>query len=516
MLEELQQFFGYYSKYGEEIRKKDLFNFLKIYTNIVHPSKDDLVSFHELKNCLTNDDYDAVFDAIEKERSITKTILNKTPHREPIRVKFLQDIFPTVNVKDLERDNIKIIESLIGAGIAKLYLIAGKRDGQEKEIDDAYNHYRENSYVLVQRAHAKTIEYEDRARDLPGAEREFKKAIRLIETEKQFESRKDLQLRIKFESLLGLGYIYFTKGMKHKADEQYTKAEELIKSLVDVDKHTHKDQFKCYLSSLMSINKGRNMIVNGNNVEMKKVPDLFNSMLLNIKKLNEYEFVELASRAHTDLGVFYLRDLRFDKAETEFYKAIELKSDNPHARYNLGVLYYKKGDKERGVESIRSARNLDPHFKEAKQGLEKIDASETRNLGVEWINWWFNRENMKEKRKLINWIKPVIAISLFFLIATSVGKLSYDLYFHDLIFGINNSKSPSKMDENAFLILFAIVIVILLLRYINKLKLGMVELETESTGMRPACPASVAVGSESVDTVDTGMKVDKFLGTLWI
>ena len=72
------------------------------------------------------------------------------------------------------------------------------------------------------------------------------------------------------------------------------------------------------------------------------------------------------------------------------------------------------------------------------------------------------------------------------------------------------------MDENAFLILFAIVIVILLLPYINKLKLGMVELETESTGMRPACPASVAVGSESVDTVDTGMKVDKFLGTLWI
>jgi hypothetical protein len=83
--------------------------------------------------------------------------------------------------------------------------------------------------------------------------------------------------------------------------------------------------------------------------------------------------------------------------------------------------------------------------------------------------------------------------------------------------GKNSNSSNDLVDENEFLLLFAIIIVILLLPYINKLKLGMVELETESTGMRPACPASVAVGSERlVDTVDRGMKVDKYLGTLWI
>ena len=260
-------------------------------------------------------------------------------------------------------------------------------------------------------------------------------------------------------------------------------------------------------------------MVNGNNEDRTKAHKLFNGTLINVKQLNENEFVELASKTHTDLGVFYLRDLRFDKAETEFYEAIELKSDNPHARYNLGVLYYKKGEKERALDSIRSARNLDPHFKEAKQGLEKIDTSDTRNLGVEWINWWFNAGNMKsERRSIKNWVKPVVALTLFFLIATTVGKLSYDLYFHELIpNGKNPMSSSDLVDENAFMLLFAIIIVILLLPYINKLKLGMVELETESTGMRPACPASVAVGSESlVDTVDTGMKVDKFLGTLWI
>ena len=216
-LEELRVFLEYYSKYGEGVRMKDLFNFLKIYTNIIHPCTDDLELFHELKDCLMNDDYGVVFDAIEKQRSISMTIIRKTPYRESIRVKFLKDIFPKANAKELEHDNIKIIESLIGAGIAKLYLIAGKRDKQEQEINNAFKNYEENSYVLVQRAHAKTIEYEGHNRDLLGAEREFKRAIRLIEIEKQFDSRKDLQLRIKFESLLGLGYIYFMKGMKDKA-----------------------------------------------------------------------------------------------------------------------------------------------------------------------------------------------------------------------------------------------------------------------------------------------------------
>jgi hypothetical protein len=68
-------------------------------------------------------------------------------------------------------------------------------------------------------------------------------------------------------------------------------------------------------------------------------------------------------------------------------------------------------------------------------------------------------------------------------------------------------------DENAYLIIFGICIVILLLPFINKLKLGNIEVEVESTGYRPIGTASVAVGFS--DKLTDGIRYEFFFARFW-
>jgi hypothetical protein len=101
-------------------------------------------------------------------------------------------------------------------------------------------------------------------------------------------------------------------------------------------------------------------------------------------------------------------------------------------------------------------------------------------------------------KDILLWLKRAIAIVLGIL-AHVAGKLAFDLYMHDFI-NIQNITSGTyrinshDLDENAFLLLIAVVIAILMLPFINKLRMGDVEIEVESTGYRPVGPASVTMG----------------------
>jgi hypothetical protein len=68
-------------------------------------------------------------------------------------------------------------------------------------------------------------------------------------------------------------------------------------------------------------------------------------------------------------------------------------------------------------------------------------------------------------------------------------------------------------DENAFIIIFGICIVILLLPFINKLKLGDIEIEVESAGYRPVGPASVTVGLSDQHRHD--IRYEFFFARFW-
>ena len=132
------------------------------------------------------------------------------------------------------------------------------------------------------------------------------------------------------------------------------------------------------------------------------------------------------------------------------YQTRVTKGMSSHARYNLGVLYQRRGEEDRALLLIRNAYNLNPKFDEAKEALRKLGAQEKKTgLGAEWFDWWFETIIVKKKRKkertlrrkmpikplarFIPTAKLVIALALIAIIITSIGKLSFDLYLHDPI-----------------------------------------------------------------------------------
>jgi hypothetical protein len=71
-----------------------------------------------------------------------------------------------------------------------------------------------------------------------------------------------------------------------------------------------------------------------------------------------------------------------------------------------------------------------------------------------------------------------------------------------------------EIDENAFLIIIAICIVIILLPFINKLKLGDIDIEVESAGSRPIGPTSITGGASDQDNTED-IKYQIFFPRFW-
>lgn len=188
---------------------------------------------------------------------------------------------------------------------------------------------------------------------------------------------------------------------------------------------------------------------------------------------------------------------------------------------NLGVLYYKKDEQERALTLFRNAYNLDSKFSEAREALEKLGAMKKGSLGSEWFDWWF--ENKKETKGTIRLankrlsIRSIIAVAIIVVMITAFGTLAYDLYLEDFVYFIITSNGADirshDVDENAFLIIFAISIVILMLPFINKLKMSDVEIELETAGYRPVGPASVTAGFQYQE--DYSIRLPFFFARFW-
>jgi hypothetical protein len=107
---------------NRDLDKKPLFEFLSIYIDIIRLKvKDRPTSFRRLKECLTNDEDNIIFDAIKREHKLMKEVMEETPERAQIRKNLLQDIFPETNDKNIEFRNV--IESVMQAKLARLILL---------------------------------------------------------------------------------------------------------------------------------------------------------------------------------------------------------------------------------------------------------------------------------------------------------------------------------------------------------------------------------------------------------
>jgi tetratricopeptide (TPR) repeat protein len=526
-LNELKEFFKN-KKDPEKIKDRDealFYNFLEIYIQVVDPHVNDLEVFEELRDCFRNDDNNIIIDAILKEHKILEDIMIKTMSSgTQRRMKRVQEVFPNVGEKQLEKKLKNYIYSTMKSGLARLYFIAGNLEKHQDEIAIALDKdkgYPDNSFALVQHAHLHCMgSIEDR--DLNLAEKEFKRVIKLIVQDNQFGSKPAFKYRIELEALLGLAYINYTKGLDSEAERKYHEAESIARQYLEEESD--------YLLSIIFVNRGRSRLDNrsarSNSDALKdfrEVLRIYQQTKIELKR----ELAEIAALAHNNLGVCYLNEGRYDEAKDEFESSIKLNETSPHARYNLGVLYHKRGEKDRSVALIRNAYFLDPGFKEAKLALTKLNAEKRSGLGAEWFDWWFKNQDTTGRKKggqRLLALKVITVIAVLLVMITSLGKLSYDLYMHDLVemttrvmqglpFVNTGSLPPQELDENAYLIIFGICIVILLLPFINKLKLGNIEIEVESAGYRPVGPASVTVGLSDQHRED--IRYEFFFARFW-
>ncbi len=64
-------------------------------------------------------------------------------------------------------------------------------------------------------------------------------------------------------------------------------------------------------------------------------------------------------RLHFQLGLCYLADKEFHEAKRQFEACVKLNSDNLEALIELGDIYFKLGDDQRALLSLRKACNID-------------------------------------------------------------------------------------------------------------------------------------------------------------
>ncbi len=75
------------------------------------------------------------------------------------------------------------------------------------------------------------------------------------------------------------------------------------------------------------------------------------------------------SHAHLSLGIFYHQTKRYDLAESEYKRSLDLDPEDPHTHFNLGIIYFDQKKLDLASEEYRKALELDPTFGIAHNNL---------------------------------------------------------------------------------------------------------------------------------------------------
>ena len=420
-----------------------------------------------------------LLDDLEKSKSIVRNLI-KESLRDPetilnaLRTQFEVFVWLLENSRDIseayyvaynenvdknisEQDLIKFVKSLCHARIGRIYSILLDRHNQEIEIKKSRSYFENNSFMLVQMAFMILDE------NLKESEKHFKKALELLDT--QFDGLQLLKKRLRFESYLGLGYIYNKKGLYEQSERLYTEGMNY--------------KFDNVSEALLYLNRGRNKIDKGDLVSA--IYDL--NMAITLSK--EIKETKLEAESHINLGIIYIEQGLYEQAKKEFTTSMELNPSLPHSYYNMGVLYNLEGNKDRAKRLFKTAIDMDTNFNEAREALRKIKNVTITDAGSNFYDWWFGPKTSNMRK--IAGILIVIGISL-------------------LIFkSIYNVLNDYTVNQSLYIIL-AIVILLLILPIITRLKFGPVEIDVKTKGENPeitlnASSISIAVISSEQSIV---------------
>jgi len=394
-----------------------------------------------ISECLKNDPNTVIHVLEQRQKIVLKTIPSD---RESLQKGV--DIFSKIVAEVNTESFVSALSSFSSSILARLYLVSDQPDRYEKKLNEAIGFYEKNASAICQLAYLKIN------KDTREAEKKFKTANDLIEN--QFNGIQRLKNRIRYDIYLGLAYTNHKKGRYDEAEKKYKDALEL--------------HLGYYFDMLALLNRGRTRL--DKNDFLGAIEDLS-------KAINE---PKLSATAHSNLGLVYLKQGLYGKAESELNEALEKNPSLSHAYHNLGVLYNEEGNKQRAEKLFKTATTVDKNFSEARDALKKLQGTELRNLGGDWYDWWFGKNSSK--------LKKSVGIAVVALIGTLVAKANYNIYY-DL-----------QVSASLFAVL-AINILIILLPILSKLKMGPVELQVQSKGERPILIEAYAVGSLITDDI---------------
>ena len=83
------------------------------------------------------------------------------------------------------------------------------------------------------------------------------------------------------------------------------------------------------------------------------------------------------------LGLLYYFDDQINSAQREFERVLLLNSNYSNARYFLGLVYDKKGEKQQAIEQFRKVLELNPENVEVGKIIENLEAGAPALQGLQ-------------------------------------------------------------------------------------------------------------------------------------
>ncbi|MDZ4260565.1 MAG: tetratricopeptide repeat protein, partial [Candidatus Sungbacteria bacterium] len=82
------------------------------------------------------------------------------------------------------------------------------------------------------------------------------------------------------------------------------------------------------------------------------------------------------------LGLLYYHANDIDKSQIEFERAVALNNNYSNARYFLGLIYDRKGDRQRAIQQFQQIEGLNPDNQEVKHVLQNLHAGKPALDGI--------------------------------------------------------------------------------------------------------------------------------------
>jgi len=183
-----------------------------------------------------------------------------------------------------------------------------------------------------------------------------------------FKNRKSPREAL-LEDHIKVGDRHFEKREFFSAEHEYDKA-------LDIDR----DHLRANLG------KGKTLFGSGRKEAGKKIFEKLSGIKTLFEKENKHTFNEF--------GIELRMEGMFDEAVLNYLKALSIDPDDEVLYYNLGRVYYEKGEYDKAVERLSLALKVKSDFREARDFLSMINSARSAGQGQEFS--WKNHSNDSE------------------------------------------------------------------------------------------------------------------------